>query len=178
MPFDFLWQQGIVFLIGMTFSRAIWLTRTKILRHRARVLFGNQVTDCGVSIVVQTLSPLSRSNFDSVAERTMALKIPPDGSRDELPIYADVVHLDDYRASQEVVELLRELRLPASRVVADADVLGEWARHPSVVCIGSPFVNAALADAIMAAGWPGGIPPPGSHRTQRAPLSSSLSPHP
>ncbi|MDT3446229.1 MULTISPECIES: hypothetical protein [unclassified Pseudofrankia] len=156
MQVDFLWQQGVVFLIGLAFSRGIWLVRTRILHRRARRFFGVDVSARGASVVLQVLHPLGRSNFDATTEQTTALKVLPDGRQARLPIYGNVLHLDDYQASQEVVELLREHRLPSSRLVADSDVLGQWAANPSAVCIGSPFVNAALAEAINATAGPDG----------------------
>jgi hypothetical protein len=153
---DFLWQQGVVFLVGLAFSRGVWLVRTRILHRRARRFFGPGVSAHGASVILQVLNPLGTSNFDATAEQTTALKILPDGRQARLPIYGKVLHLDDYQASQEVVELLREHRLPPSRLLADGDVLGQWAANQEAICIGSPFVNSALAEAINATAGPDG----------------------
>lgn len=144
MIFEFLWQQALVFGMGFGLARAQRFVRTRMLHRRLMSFFGADV----VSIVVQALRPLSLSFFDKTAEKTIALKVVPSGGSERLPIYGDVLHLDDYRASQEVVELLRQNGGNVDQLLADSDVLGEWATHRNVVCIGSPFVNAALAEVI------------------------------
>ena len=51
----------------------------------------------------------------------------------------------------------------------------EW---PAVIPLNNPSENNNVPDRPWGAGWPGGISPPGSHRTERDSLPSLRSSHP
>lgn len=111
-----------------------------------RVLGKDALGEQGVTVTVPVYEPLVRDNFQGAAQVTMARKTDESGDKVQRPIYGDVLHFDDYRAAQEIMELLGELGARNVNLQRDADFLGHWAESPCVICLGSPFVNAALGE--------------------------------
>jgi hypothetical protein len=111
-----------------------------------RVLGKDALGDQGITVTVPVYEPLVRDNFQPGAQVTMARKTDESGDKVERPIYGDVLHFDDYRAAQEILELLGELGARNVKMQRDAEFLGHWAENPCVICLGSPFVNAALGE--------------------------------
>jgi hypothetical protein len=112
-----------------------------------RKFFGTDVLgDQGITVTVPVYHPLADDNFDKSVQVTMARKTDENGQVMERPIYGDVLHFDDYSSAQEVFALLRELGTRSVQLQRDSEFLGQWDERPCVVCLGSPFVNAALGE--------------------------------
>jgi hypothetical protein len=77
---------------------------------------------------------------------TQGLKVDEEGEMVRRPIYGDVLHFDDYNSAREIFDLLRSLGATGVDLQRDVDFLGRWGETPCVVCLGSPFVNAALGE--------------------------------
>jgi hypothetical protein len=120
---------------------------TRAEQAALRSFFGpDAVGDQGIAVTVPVYHPLAEDNFDMTAPVTMARKTDENGRDVERPIYGDVLHFDDYNSAQEVFALLRELGARGVQLQRDSEFLGHWDERPCVVCIGSPFVNAALGE--------------------------------
>ena len=100
----------------------------------------------GLTVTVPVYHPLAEDNFDNTVQVTMARKTDENGQDVERPIYGDVLHFDDYNSAQEVFALLHQLGATDVQLQRDSDFLGHWDERPCVVCLGSPFVNAALGE--------------------------------
>jgi hypothetical protein len=119
----------------------------RVERAALRRFFGPDVSGAqGVTVTVPVYEPLAEDNFDASAELTMARKVDENGEESRRPIYGDVLHFDDYASAQELFALLRELGARDVALQRDSDFLGRWAEQSCVVCLGSPFVNAALGE--------------------------------
>ena len=111
-----------------------------------RFLGKDALSEQGVTVTVPIYHPLVYDNFQGAAEVTMARKTDESGQELRRPIYGDVLHFDDYRSAQEIFELLADLGARGVELRGDSDFLGHWADSPCVICLGSPFVNAALGE--------------------------------
>jgi hypothetical protein len=124
--------------------------RARLTREEADALqrfFGVEVLeDQGITVTLPIYHPLTMNAFVHSDEITQARKT--DENREEIvrPIYADVLHFDDYRSAQELADMLRDLGVSRVDFEADSAFLGHWDANPCVICLGSPFVNAALGE--------------------------------
>jgi hypothetical protein len=100
----------------------------------------------GIAVTVPVYHPLVNDNFQGTAEVTMTRKTDENGQEQLRPVYGDVLHFDDYKSAQEIFELLGELGGRDIELRGDAEFLGHWGDRPCVICLGSPFVNAALGE--------------------------------
>jgi hypothetical protein len=112
-----------------------------------RTFFGTDALgDQGITVTVPVYHPLAQDNFDPTVQVTLARKTDEDGHEVERPIYGDVLHFDDYNSAQQIFTLLREFGAKSVQLQRDSEFLGHWDERPCVVCLGSPFVNAALGE--------------------------------
>lgn len=159
MNVDFLWQNAIWVVLGLVLSAAWRWTHMRVRRRNLRRFFGaDALGETGVVLTVPVALPLSRDDFDRNAEVTTAHKLDDTGARVRRPIYGEMLHFDDFKAAEELFALLRELGAKRTRLVADAEALDRWEESPCVVCLGSPFVNAALGELLRLAEDDGGAP--------------------
>lgn len=146
MSLDFLWQEALIFGGGIAVARVKSHLQDRLLHHRLGVFFGGHE----ICVALPTLDPLTTGDFDDSEERTTAIKPASGGERGRVAIHGVMLHLDDYRASHEVAELMRSHGGRVEHVLADVDILGRWNTFRNVVCIGAPRVNSALAEALAA----------------------------
>jgi hypothetical protein len=116
--------------------------RTALRRLLGKDALGEQ----GVTVTVPVYRPLVYDNFQGTAEVTMARKSDENGRELLRPVYGDVLHFDDYKSAQEIFAMLGELGARGVELRRDAEFLGHWSDSPCVICLGSPFVNAALGE--------------------------------
>jgi hypothetical protein len=116
--------------------------RTALRRFLGKDALGEQ----GVTVTVPVYHPLVYDNFQGTAEVTMTRKTDENGQELQRPVYGDVLHFDDYKSAQEIFELLGELGARGVELRGDSEFLGHWGDRPCVICLGSPFVNAALGE--------------------------------
>jgi hypothetical protein len=111
-----------------------------------RFLGKDGLEEQGITVTVPVYHPLVYDNFQGAADVTMTRKTDENGQELLRPVYGDVLHFDDYKSAQEIFVLLGELGARRVELRADAEFLGHWGDRPCVVCLGSPFVNAALGE--------------------------------
>jgi len=116
--------------------------RAALCRFLGKDALGEQ----GITVTIPIYHPLVYDNFQGTAEVTMTRKTDENGQELLRPVYGDVLHFDDYKSAQEIVDLLGGLGARGVELRGDSDFLGHWVDRPCVVCLGSPFVNAALGE--------------------------------
>jgi len=124
-------------------SRIAGRTERAALR---RFLGKDALAEQGITVTVPVYHPLVYDNFQGTAEVTMTRKTDENGQELQRPVYGDVLHFDDYKSAQEIFELLGKLGARGVELRGDSDFLGHWGDRPCVICLGSPFVNAALGE--------------------------------
>jgi len=111
-----------------------------------RFLGKDALSEQGIAVTVPVYHPLVYDNFQGTAEVTMTRKTDENGQELQRPVYGDVLHFDDYKSAHEIFELLGKLGARGVTLRADSEFLGHWDDSPCVICLGSPFVNAALGN--------------------------------
>jgi hypothetical protein len=143
----------ISFLLGLAVPAVGLFIRTRVRRRRLRHFFGQDALEAGVSVALSVLDPLTEDQFaPDEEERTMAFKTFSPKHREKWPIYGRTIHLADQDAFVEVRDLLRHEGAKDVRLVPDYEALGKWDEAPCVVCLGSPFVNAAFIELLQVRG--------------------------
>ena len=124
-----------------------WRIAGRAERTALRRFFGEDALDERViALTLPVYHPLVYDNFQGTAEVTMMRKTDENGQELRRPVYGDVIHFDDYQSAHEIIELLGELGAHGVELRADSEFLGHWGDTPCVICVGSPFVNAALGE--------------------------------
>lgn len=151
MILDLLWQNSFALALGaLAKSAPDWLKK-RVRHRRLRSFFGAAATRrAAVAVAIPIMNPLTPEYFvgGRKVERTTVLKPSRLGKDERWPVYGRVLHLDDYDASEEVFGLLRDNGAREPVRVPDYEAVGEWRNQPIVVCLGSPFVNAALDELL------------------------------
>jgi hypothetical protein len=149
MNVQFFINWTIGFALGAAVAWARVFIRSRVRRRRLRNFFGQDALESGISVALSVLDPLTDQQFEEGEERTMAYKTFPRGRKEKWPIYGRTLHLADQDAYVQIHDLLRAEGAKQVRLVPDYEALGHWRDAPCVVCVGSPFVNAAFTELLQ-----------------------------
>lgn len=141
---------GIVAMTAIGLRSSYSFFRRRIQLRHMRNIFGDvDLLRESSSVVIPTFQPLSYDEFHKGKGTTYIDKnfiASANGvklEKKKVPLYSDVLVLDDYLAYDKVNAMLMNNGYGAVEFIPDIDALKEWKKH-LIVCIGGPRSNQKL----------------------------------
>jgi len=127
--------------------------RNRIWRRPMRKLFGPLASlKRDMLVVLPVFRPLTEDNFASGNASVLTKDALQDDagkrlSRQEVPLYSDVIVQSDYEAYRQIEELFFRYRYGYLRFLPDFEALQIW-KKPLILCLGGPRSNLKLRQTL------------------------------